>query len=163
MNYGGSATFTMTPAIGFRVADVVVDGTVRSGSVPTYTFTNVTANHTIAVVWGASSFTITSSTGANGTIAPLGATVVPALGSHVTDALWHVSDAAATPTPSHVWRRTRSRDVRRQPGDHAEAGANGTISPAVHAAPQRHEFTMTPNASRSERLSAPSPATTHDS
>ncbi len=40
--------FTITPDHGYVVADVLVDG-VSVGAVTSYTFTNVTANHTIAV------------------------------------------------------------------------------------------------------------------
>lgn len=44
---GGSKRFTVTPRRGYRIAGVTVDG--RSvGSVSSYTFTNVTANHTIS-------------------------------------------------------------------------------------------------------------------
>jgi hypothetical protein len=39
-------TFTITPNAGFGVADVAVDG-VSQGALTTFTFTNVTANHTI--------------------------------------------------------------------------------------------------------------------
>jgi Divergent InlB B-repeat domain len=43
---GGSQTFSITPKTGFRVADVRVDN--RSvGAVTSYTFSNVTAAHTI--------------------------------------------------------------------------------------------------------------------
>lgn len=45
---GGSKTFTFTPNTGYKIADVVVDG-VSVGSVTSYTFNNVTSNHTISV------------------------------------------------------------------------------------------------------------------
>ena len=45
---GESQTFTMTPDSGNRVKDVIVDGS-SVGSKKTYTFTNITANHTISV------------------------------------------------------------------------------------------------------------------
>lgn len=48
VNYGANKTFTMTPNTGYQVADVLVDG-VSVGVQTTYTFTNVTANHTISV------------------------------------------------------------------------------------------------------------------
>lgn len=45
---GGSKTFFITPATGYTIADVLVDG--RSvGAVSSYTFTNVTSNQTITV------------------------------------------------------------------------------------------------------------------
>jgi len=43
---GGNKVFTMTANAGYAIADVVVDG-VSQGAVSTYTFSNVTANHTI--------------------------------------------------------------------------------------------------------------------
>ena len=46
VNEGNSQTFTITPASGYAISDVKVDG--RSvGAVSSYPFTNVTANHTI--------------------------------------------------------------------------------------------------------------------
>ena len=47
---GRSATFTMTPAAGYHVQDVVVDG-ASAGSLSAYTFTNVTAGHSIAAAF----------------------------------------------------------------------------------------------------------------
>ena len=44
---GGNQGFTITPNAGFNVLDVLVDG-VSVGAVTTFTFTNVTSNHTIA-------------------------------------------------------------------------------------------------------------------
>ena len=48
VNQDGSQTFTITPAAGYRVAGVLVDG-VSVGAVRSYTFNNVTGNHTISV------------------------------------------------------------------------------------------------------------------
>ncbi|RZJ34903.1 MAG: hypothetical protein EOO51_07970, partial [Flavobacterium sp.] len=53
-------TFTVAPNCGYAVADVFVDG-VSQGAITTYTFTNVTANHTISVIFTASVPTITAS------------------------------------------------------------------------------------------------------
>jgi len=47
---GGSQTFTMEGSNGYVVKDVLVDG-VSEGARTTYTFTNVTANHTISVTF----------------------------------------------------------------------------------------------------------------
>ena len=43
---GGTQTFNVAPASGYQVSSVLVDGTDR-GALTTYSFTNVTANHTI--------------------------------------------------------------------------------------------------------------------
>ena len=45
---GSNLTFVMTPALGGLIADVKVDG-VSQGAISLFTFTNVTANHTITV------------------------------------------------------------------------------------------------------------------
>lgn len=47
---GGSQTFTITPYSGYQVNSVTVDGTGQ-GAVSTYSFTNVTASHTITVTF----------------------------------------------------------------------------------------------------------------
>jgi photosystem II stability/assembly factor-like uncharacterized protein len=44
---GGSKTFTMSPSSGYRIAGVSVDG-VSQGAISSYSFTNVTSNHTIS-------------------------------------------------------------------------------------------------------------------
>ena len=51
MNSGGSQTFTITPNAGYTVAGVTVDGTALSNPVTTYTFSNVTANHSISATF----------------------------------------------------------------------------------------------------------------
>ena len=61
----------MTPNSGYHVSNVLVDGT-SVGAVSTYTFTSVTANHTIAASFTINTYTITASAGANGTISPSG-------------------------------------------------------------------------------------------
>jgi hypothetical protein len=50
VSYGGIKTFTITPKTGYRIAGVVVDGK-SVGAVTRYTFSNVTANHTIAATF----------------------------------------------------------------------------------------------------------------
>jgi hypothetical protein len=52
INYGGTLTYTITPTTGYHVADVLVDG-ASVGAVISYTFNNVTANHTISVSFAA--------------------------------------------------------------------------------------------------------------
>ena len=61
VNYGGSQTFTMNPNSGYQVSQVTVDS-VGQGAITSYTFNNVTANHTISVTFvAAPTFTITAS------------------------------------------------------------------------------------------------------
>lgn len=47
---GTSKTFTITPASNYSIADVKVDG-VSQGRITSYTFSNVTANHTISATF----------------------------------------------------------------------------------------------------------------
>jgi hypothetical protein len=76
VNYNGSQSFTLTPNSGFAVDSVSIDGVGSAYTSSSYTFTNVTANHTISVAFGALPDTITASAGANGTISPLGTVLV---------------------------------------------------------------------------------------
>ncbi|MEK6699124.1 MAG: hypothetical protein AABZ10_08800 [Nitrospirota bacterium] len=64
--YGASQTFTMTPDVGYLILDVLVDG-VSVGAVSTYTFTDVTADHTIKAIFS-STLTVTKSGTGSGTI-----------------------------------------------------------------------------------------------
>ena len=52
MRWKGSKTYTMTPDLGYYVADVLVDGT-SVGPVTSYTFNEVTSDHTIHVEFAA--------------------------------------------------------------------------------------------------------------
>jgi hypothetical protein len=50
--YGNNQAFTITPNAGYQILNVIVDGT-GVGAVTPYTFTNVTANHTISASFAA--------------------------------------------------------------------------------------------------------------
>jgi hypothetical protein len=80
VDHGNSQGFTITAASGYRVADVLVDGS-SVGSVSTYTFDPVVENHTIHAAFIADTVTITSSAGTNGTITPAGSVNVSIGGS----------------------------------------------------------------------------------
>jgi PKD domain/Secretion system C-terminal sorting domain len=82
VNCGLNQAYSFTPNSGFVIQDVLVDG-VSQGAISTYTFTNVTAAHTISVSFIAGANTITASAGANGSISPSGAVSV-ALGANQT-------------------------------------------------------------------------------
>lgn len=82
---GDSQTFTITPIEGYHVADVKVDG-VSIGAVTTYTFSNVTEDHTISASFSLDTnsqdtYTITASAGQNGTISPSGQATIISGGS----------------------------------------------------------------------------------
>jgi hypothetical protein len=59
---GGSITFTIAPNSEYKIADVIVDGT-SVGAVASYTFSNVTAGHTISAAFEPSGHVSISSTG----------------------------------------------------------------------------------------------------
>jgi len=75
---GGSQTYTITPATGYSVVRVTVDGLLAGTTIRTYNFKNVTANHTITATFTAntSSYTITASSGTGGNISPAGPILV---------------------------------------------------------------------------------------
>ena len=58
--YGSSKTFTITPNAGYAISAVTVDG-VNQGTISSYTFSNVTANHTISAAFTANTYTLTAS------------------------------------------------------------------------------------------------------
>jgi photosystem II stability/assembly factor-like uncharacterized protein len=74
VNYGDSKTFTIAPNSGYKIKDVIVDG-VSVGTVSTYTFDNITADHTIEASFEIS-YLITSSSDDNGSISPEGDVMV---------------------------------------------------------------------------------------
>ena len=47
---GANQTFTITPNVGYEIADVKVDG-ISQGAIPSYTFPDVKANHSIAATF----------------------------------------------------------------------------------------------------------------
>src|SRR5439155_720096 len=95
VNHGANQSFAITPSANYHVADVLVDGS-SVGAVTSYTFTNVTANHTIDATFALANHTITASAGANGAISPSGAVSVTDGGSQsftiTPDANYHVAD-----------------------------------------------------------------------
>ena len=68
-------TYTITPDACYAIQDVVVDG-VSQGALASYTFTNITANHTISATFVQLAYSISASSGANGNISPSGSTSV---------------------------------------------------------------------------------------
>ncbi|MCX6209057.1 MAG: dockerin type I domain-containing protein [Bacteroidetes bacterium] len=74
---GSTQKFNITPNTGYIIQDVLVDGT-SVGAVASYTFNTVTVNHTISASFAVNTttYTITATAGANGSITPSGAVVV---------------------------------------------------------------------------------------
>jgi hypothetical protein len=162
VNYGGNQTFTITPNSGYHVADVLVDGH-SVGAVTSYTFTNVSADHTISVTFAINTYTITASAGANGSISPSGAvgvshganqtfTITPNSCYHVADVL--VDGSSVGPVTSYTFtnvtaNHTISATFAINPYTiTATAGVNGSISPSGAVTVNcgsGQTFTITPN------------------
>src|SRR5439155_6200572 len=71
-NCGTNQSFAIAADLCYHIADVLVDGS-SVGAVGTYSFTNVTANHTIAASFAINVETIAASAGTGGSISPSGA------------------------------------------------------------------------------------------
>lgn len=79
--HGGNATMTITPDSGYGIVSVLVDG-ANVGPAATYTFENVTSDHTITAI-AAPLHTITATAGENGALDPDGQVAITA-GSDLT-------------------------------------------------------------------------------
>jgi len=71
VDYGQSQNFTITPDTGYKIKDVKVDG-ASVGAVTTYTFENVTSDHTIEAIFEPITYLITASAGIDGSVSPSG-------------------------------------------------------------------------------------------
>ncbi|MCX6874044.1 MAG: autotransporter-associated beta strand repeat-containing protein [Verrucomicrobia bacterium] len=162
VNHGESQSFTITANAHHLVADVLVDGS-SVGAVTSYTFTGVTASHTIAATFAAITHTVTTSAGSNGSISPSGAvivtdgadqsfTITPGAHYTVTDVLVDGSSVGAV-TDYTFTNVTADHSIAASfaPIAHriaATAGANGSISPngAVSVNDGANQiFTMSPD------------------
>ena len=107
VNYNSNATFYITPNVHNEVASVIVDG-VDVGAVRRYTFSNVTAEHTISATFEKTAFEVTASCGQGGRISPSGTLMInkgrsmtywftPNIGYRISDVL---VDNVSVGTPS---------------------------------------------------------------
>jgi PKD repeat protein len=144
VNYGGSQAYTITPITGYKVLDVLVDGS-SVGNVTTYSFTNVAASHTISATFTPNTYTITATSGANGNVTPAGITTVnyggsqayaitPITGYKVLDVLVDGSSVGNVTTysftnvvASHTISATFAINTYTIT---ATSGANGNVTPA---------------------------------
>jgi len=160
---GNNQSFTITPNACYNVATVLVDS-VNVGAASSYTFTNVTANHTINASFSLISYTINASAGPNGSISPNGAvsvncganqafTITPNTGYHIADVqVDSVSVGAVNSytsmnvTAGHTIAATFAINTYTI---NASAGANGSIAPSGAVSVNygnNQSFTITPNA-----------------
>lgn len=77
VEHGKDQVYTILPQPGYEVEQILVDGEPVPISESPYTFSFVTANHTIAVHFKKVLFTITAETGEGGTVLPGGTVEVP--------------------------------------------------------------------------------------
>lgn len=160
---GDDQTFTITPDTCYQVDDVLVDS-VSVGPVGSHTFTGVTADHTISASFAITTYTITASAGANGSISPSGAvgvncgddqgfTITPANGYHIVDVL--IDSVSVGPVGSHTFNNvtanhTISASFAINTFDiTATAGANGAIAPSGAVSvnySNDQSFTISPDA-----------------
>jgi len=75
VNSGTDQTFTITPNISYHIKDVKVDGK-SVGAIASYTFTNVTEDHTIEATFEINTYTIKATAGSGGSISPSGTITV---------------------------------------------------------------------------------------
>ena len=98
VNYGDTPTYTITPAAGYQIASITVNGqpvTVTNSAGQTYQFTAVTSDSSITATFAINSYLVTVNVGANGlsnlatqTVnwnTPLSFTFTPNTGYHVAD------------------------------------------------------------------------------
>lgn len=90
---GADQSFTILPERGYRIADVLVDGT-SVGTVSSYLFTNITKPHTITAKFSHGINSITSSVvGLGGTITPTGLKLV----NYGTDQNYTITPSSSSP------------------------------------------------------------------
>jgi uncharacterized repeat protein (TIGR02543 family) len=157
---GANQAYTMKPNAGYHVTDVLVDGS-SVGAVSTYTFTNVTAHHTISATFAQNAaFTITVTAGANGSITPGTIDVVQGTNQifHITPASgYYVGNVTIDGTSKGALTGYTFSNVQSPhtiaatfiPTITATAGAGGIISPAGTigvASGANQAYTMKPNA-----------------
>ena len=89
LNYGTGQSYAITPAIGYKIAGLTVDG-VSFGAVSSYIFKNVITNHSISATFVPVTYSLTASAGKNGAISPAGRTTV----NYGTNQTYTISPAA---------------------------------------------------------------------
>ncbi len=129
VNNGSSQTFTIIPNTNYKVSDVQVDG-VSVGAVGSYTFSNVSANHTITVSFSAL---------AQPPVAEAGPDQTVARGAAVT-LNGNNSVGRASPIASYLWTQTGGPAVSIS---HANAAAASFKAPSVVAGGRALTFMLT--------------------
>ncbi len=162
VSQGASQTFTITPNTGYSIADVKVDNT-SVGAVTSYTFSNVTAAHTIQASFSPITYTIASSAGSGGSISPAGSVsvshgasqtfnITPNTGSHIANVTVDgVSQGAISSYTFTAVTANHTISASFAINTHAitaSAGTGGSISPSGSVSVNQgasKTFTITPN------------------
>jgi len=116
VDFGGVQAFLITPAVGYHVADVLVNGT-SVGSVSSYTVSNVTGDTVITASFAGDAVAIVSSAGPHGTINPSGTvfvswngtfrfTITPEAACHIENVLVDEVSVGAVDTYTFVYVTT---------------------------------------------------------
>ncbi|MDQ7786428.1 MAG: DUF1566 domain-containing protein [Thermodesulfovibrionales bacterium] len=174
VNHGASQTFTITADANYSIADVLIDGN-STGAVTTYTFSNVTANHSLTASFkkqqdnilsvsksGTGTGTVTSSPagimcGSDCTESYIGGTVVTLMASADGNSIFSGWSGVCTGTGACIITMDAAKSVTAVFTGQAytitaSAGAGGSISPSGsvtvnHGASQT--FTITADANYS--------------
>ncbi|NPV88063.1 PQQ-binding-like beta-propeller repeat protein [Coprothermobacteraceae bacterium] len=104
VNYGDPISFTITPSAGYHIADVKVDG-VSIGATTSYTFTNVTGNHTIEALFAINQYTITANITGNGVIVLSYGSNTSTLADGATIVLPHGTTVSVEGVPATGWSK----------------------------------------------------------
>ncbi len=141
---GARQKYTFTPAAGYRIADVIIDG-ISKGAVPSYTFFNVKDSHTISASFALDVYNITAVADAHGSITPSGTYTVKGGGS----ADFTITPEAGFKVKSVIVDNVQKGDISRYTFQHVDA--NHTI----HAYFKPITYTITATADVDGTISTP--------
>jgi len=130
VNDGSSQTFAITPNVGYHITDVTVDG-VSQGAITSYTFTNVTADHTITASFAADEHALTVTVIGSGSVS-----------KNPDQATYHYGDMVElTATPDAGWTFTGWSGGFTSTDNPATVIVNGSVS--VTANFVQNEYVLT--------------------
>ena len=144
VNYGSGLTYSITPEEGFNISDVKIDD-VSAGAISSYTFANITSDHSLSVTFIPITFTITSGSKSGGSITPAGTTSVnygtdlvysisPDIGFHIDDVI--VDNKSVGPVTSYTFNKiTLDHEISASFSVNtyivaAEANSGGSLNPS---------------------------------
>ena len=164
VTYGTGQGFVFTPSAHYHVDTVLIDGVRNTDSLAGYTFTNVTANHTVRVTFRIDQNTILPTAGANGSISPSAPvqvnygsnqkfTFTPSTGYHLDSLIVDGARNTDSTTSYTFVNVTAPHTIRvtfaiNQFTILPTAGANGSISPSAPVQVNygsNQQFTITPD------------------